>query len=651
MKHLSLLLMALALSAVSMAACAPPVPPATSSPGSQPTTAAIANPASEYCINQSGKLDIRKTDAGEVGVCVFDDGSECEEWALMRGECKPGQPPAVGMPNPASENCIKQGGKLDIRNTDAGEVGVCVFDDGSECEEWALMRGECQPGQAPVAAPAETPATATTGRVPLKDAVATMDPQDVWQNFYDLTQIPRPSHHEEKVRDYLVQFGKDLGLETIVDDAGNVLIRKPAAKGMENREGVILQAHMDMVPQKTSESTHDFLTDPIDAYVDGDWVVADGTTLGADDGIGMAIAMAVLQSQTPLGPIEVLFTVNEEDGMSGALGLQAGLLQGKILINLDSETEGEFTIGSAGGEYANVTATYPEVEIPDGVAAYQVSVAGLQGGHSGVDVNLGRGHATKLLVRFLTEAAAQNGVRLAQIAGGDAANAITREASALVVVPNDQVDAFLKHVQEFESIVKAELAAVEPDLNVQAVPADLPVKVMDETAQRMLVDALYATPQGVMRMSDAVPGLVETSTNIGIVKGEDGTLEVTCYLRSSVDTELDDLGQMIASVWDLAGIDVAFSGRYSGWNPNPNSPILLLMQDVYQELYGQEAEVVALHAGLECGTISAKYPGIDAISIGPTLEDVHTPNERLEVATVQKLVDLLQETLERVPAK
>jgi dipeptidase D len=408
---------------------------------------------------------------------------------------------------------------------------------------------------------------------------------------------------------------------------------------------------MDMVAQPL-DGTHDFLTEPIDAYVEGDWVKADGTTLGADDGSGIAIALAILQSKTlSLGPIEALFTVNEEDGMDGALGLQSGLLQGDTLINLDSETEGEFTIGSAGGNYGNVDTSYDEVETPSATAAYTVTVSGLQGGHSGVDINEGRGHATKLLVRLLSPAAAQYGVRLAQIEGGTAANAIPTLASALVVVPVDQTDAFLKYVQQYEGIVRSELAAVEPDLKVQATPAALPAKVMDEQVQQALVDALYGTPQGVIRMSDAVPGLVETSTNMGIVKAADGQLAVTYYPRSSVDTELDDINQMIASVWDLAGVEVAFSGRFSGWNPNPNSPILLLMEDVYKGMYGQDPNVTAVHAGLECGTIVSKYPGMDAISIGPTLQDVHTPNERIQVASVKKLNDFLIETLKQISEK
>lgn len=510
--------------------------------------------------------------------------------------------------------------------------------------------------QAPTPTPASmaagtTSAATPAAMVPLGDAVATMDPQDVWQNFYDLTQVPRPSHHEEQVRDFLVQFGQGLGLETIVDDVGNVLIRKPASPGLENRHGVILQAHMDMVPQKAPDSDHDFLTDPIDAYVDGEWVVADGTTLGADDGIGVAIAMAVLQSNgLALGPVEALFTVNEEDGMDGALGLQPGWLQGDILINLDSEDEGVFTIGSAGSDYIYVDTTYAEVPAPTATTAYTVTVSGLRGGHSGVNIGEGRVHATKLLLHLLSPAVEPYGVRLAQMEGGTAANAIPTTASALVLLPDDQVDAFLAYVQQYEAIVQSELATVEPDLKVQATPAGMPAKVMDETAQRLVLDALGGMPQGVLRMSDAVPGLVETSTNMGIVKVAGGALSAILLPRSSVDMELDDVNQMIASIWDLADIPVTISGRYSGWNPNPDSPILLLMEGVYQDLYGQQPKVTAVHAGLECGTIVSKYPGMDAISIGPTLQEVHTPNERLQIATVKKLNDFLLETLQRIPA-
>ena len=622
-------------------------------------SAGMANPASVNCAKQGGTLKIEEhEDGGQYGICYFEDNRQCEEWALLRGDCPVGGVKVTGYVTPAATYCAITGGTYAATGNSgqADEQGACTFKDGAQCDAWDYYNGKCDASTA-TAAPATTAAAATTATaavtttVPLKDAVATMDPQDVWQNFYQLTQIPRPSHHEEQVGDFLAQFGKDLGLETIVDDVGNVLIRKPASPGMEKRHGVILQAHMDMVAQPL-DGTHDFLTEPIAAYVEGDWVKADGTTLGADDGMGVAIAMAILQSKTlSLGPIEALFTVNEEDGMDGALGLQPGVLQGDTLINLDWETEGSFDIGSAGGDYGNVDTTYAEVETPAATAAYTVTVSGLQGGHSGVDINMGRGHATKLLVRLLSPAAGQYGVRLAQLAGGTAANAIPTSATALVVVPNDQIDAFLAYVKQYEGIVQSELAAVEPDLKVQATPAALPAKVMDEQVQQALMDALYGTPQGVIRMSDTVPDLVETSTNMGIVKAADGQLTVTCYPRSSVDTELDDINQMIASVWDLAGVEVTFSGRYPGWDPNPDSPILLLMQDVYKAMYGQDPEITAVHAGLECGTIVSKYPGMDAISIGPTLQDVHTPNERVQVSTVKKLNDFLIETLKQIPEK
>ena len=487
--------------------------------------------------------------------------------------------------------------------------------------------------------------------VPLRDVVATMEPQDVWQAFYDLTQVPRASHHEEQATAYLAAFGAELGLETTVDDVGNVIIRKPAAAGLETRHGVVLQAHMDMVPQTAPGNDFDFDTDAIEAYVDGDWVIADGTTLGADDGIGVALALGVLQSDVPLGPIEALFTVNEEDGMDGASGLQPGVLQGDILINLDSETEGEFTIGSAGGEYAEGVASFSMVDVPADMVGYTLTVGGLQGGHSGVEIGLGRGHATKLLVRLLRDLADAHDLHLAGMAGGTAANAIPTSASAVVVVPTAQAAAFEADVRAFEATLQNELALADPGVTVTASPAEIPGAVLGQDAQDVVIDVLYGTPQGVMRMSDAVPGLVETSTNMGILELSDGQLAITCLMRSSVDSELQDLHQMLSSVWRLAALDTTFSGLYGGWQPNPDSPILGLMTSAYEDLYGREPEVGAVHAGLEAGTIVAKYPGMDAISVGPTLEHVHTVDERLEIGTVAKLDDLLMATLQQIPVK
>ncbi len=504
------------------------------------------------------------------------------------------------------------------------------------------------PSVAPTVVSTSTPVSPTT-EIPLKDALNTLRPQDVFTNFYNITQVPRPSGYMDQIRAYLVQFGQGLELETIVDDAGNVIIRKPASPGMENREGVVLQAHMDMVAQP-ADGSFDFKTEPIHAYVDGDYVVADGTTLGADDGIGMAIIMSVLQSTTlETGPIEGLFTVDEETTMSGANGVKSDELKGRTLINLDWETEGIFTIGSAGGEDVDVNATYKQVSAPTNMVAYQVKVSGLQGGHSGMAINEGLGHATKLLVRLLKESLKPYGLRIASLEGGTAKNAIPTEASALVFLANANVDAFTKQVQDFEATVQAELKATEPNLSVQLQAIQPPTQVMDETFQNILIDAVYGTPQGVLRMSDTVPDLVETSTNLGITSAQDGQLQIVCYPRSSVDSELDDAAQMIASVWELAGYPVEISNRFPAWTPNPDSPILKQMQTIYKSLFGVDAQTTAIHAGLECSAIGGIYPDMDMISIGPTLEGVHTPHERLYIPSVQKVMDLVSTTLVEIP--
>lgn len=492
--------------------------------------------------------------------------------------------------------------------------------------------------------------TVPTHSVPLAEEVDSLQPQDVFSNFYEITQIPRPSGHTEAIRAFVVAFGEGLELETIVDEAGNVIIRKPASPGLEHREGVILQAHMDMVPQKTDDKQFDFEADPIPALVQNDYIIADGTTLGADDGIGMAMIMAVLQSDTlELGPIEGLFTVDEETDMSGINGLAPGVLQGTTLINLDSEEEGTFTIGSAGGGHAAVHAGYEQTPVPDGMVGYVVEVNGLQGGHSGVDINLGRGHATKLLVRLLNEATEPFSLRLSSIASGTAGNAIPREATALVWLDKAQTDEFLRFSEEFEATVRSELQAVEPDLRIEVSEAETPADVMEAGFQETLIDALYATPQGVLRMSDAVPGLVETSTNMGITNVQDGHLEMISYPRSSVDSAFTNTTQMIGSVWELAGLDVEVTDVYSGWAPDPNSPILALMQGVYEDLYGHEPVVSAVHAGLECGVLTGTYPDMDMISIGPTIENVHSPSEQLYIPSVARTMDLLTTTLELMP--
>ncbi len=487
-------------------------------------------------------------------------------------------------------------------------------------------------------------------RMPLEDALPNLEPGDVFQAFYDITQVPRPSGHLDQIRAFLVSFGEGLGLETIVDEAGNVLIRKPAAAGMENRKGVVLQAHMDMVGQNEDGKEFEFTTDPIQAMVDGDYIVADGTTLGADDGIGIAMILAILQSETlQAGPLEALFTVDEESTMTGANALKPELLRGRILINLDWETEGIFTIGAAGGEHINSTSTYPQVTAPTDTPCYTVKVQGLQGGHSGVNINDGLGHATRLLVRLLKGAGEPFGLRLASFSGGTASNAIPRDATAVVFVPTDQVDAFSAYVEEYEATIQAELAATEPDLVVQMETTTSPAQVMAPEFQHTLLDALYGTPQGVVRMSDAVPGLVETSSNLGVVIIQDGQMQLVDYPRSSVDSQLQDIEQAITSVWALAGYPVEITDWYAAWTPDPASPILGLTQSAYQELFGVEPTVSAVHAGLECGAIGGIYPEMDMISIGPTLEKVHSPSERLYIPSVDRLMKLLSEVLQGIP--
>ena len=519
----------------------------------------------------------------------------------------------------------------------------------------------CQPAQVPPGSVSQAPpvaaATATpeletlSGSVPLAEAVDSLEPQLFWQNFYSLTQIPRPSHHEEQISAFVAQFGRDLGLETIVDDVGNVIIRKPATEGMEDLPGVVLQAHMDMVAQKTSDSTHDFLTDPIDAYVEDGWVKARDTTLGADDGSGVAMIMMLLEEDDIAhGPLEGLFTVNEEDGFTGVNALQPGVLQGTILINIDSEEEGVFTIGSAGGVNVDISAQNTLEETPADYLGYEVAVSGLQGGHSGMEIGSNHGNANRLLARLLWLAEDQFGLRVASIAGGDRYNAIPREAAAIVAVPEAQAEAFTAFIGDFEKTVQQEYAATEPTLAVQAADGEQPGQVLPVDSQHALLDALYGSPNGVEKMSDAVPGLVETSTNLGILSVVDGTLTAGHLVRSAVDSERDELAQMVQSVFELAGTDAVQRDPYSGWPPNPDSPIVTLMQSEYESLFGKEATVEAIHAGLETSVIGAKYPEMDMISVGPTLEAVHSPDERMEVSTAEKLYELLVATLADIPA-
>jgi len=486
----------------------------------------------------------------------------------------------------------------------------------------------------------------------MSNDILQLNPKALWKNFYSLTQIPRPSKKEEQIREFIFNFGKNLGLETFVDEVGNVIIRKPATPGMENRKGVILQGHLDMVPQKNSDKVHDFEKDPIETIVDGEWVHANGTTLGADNGMGVAAAMSVLESKDMQhGPIEVLFTSDEETGMTGATGLKPGVLKGDILVNMDSEDEGELYIGCAGGTNGNMTFHYKEQPVSGDFKGFKINVTGLKGGHSGVDIHLGRGNANKIMNRVLYLVYVKHGVLLASIEGGSLRNAIPRESFAHIIVPSASVRDFLGCVDRLGTKIKNELSAVEPTLKIEAVPAEVPGTVIDKDVFVKFMNAIYACPNGVMRMSNEMTGLVETSNNLAIVKSENGTIGVKNLLRSSVDSAKDDLEVMMKCIFDLAGADSVFDGSYPGWKPNPASPILKTMQDIYNKKFGNIPEIKAIHAGLECGILGGAYPNWDMISFGPTIRFPHSPDEKVNIATVQKFWDFLVETLKNIPVK
>ena len=479
--------------------------------------------------------------------------------------------------------------------------------------------------------------------------ILNLEPQEVWKHFYSLTQIPRPSGHEEKIRSFIAGFGNNLGLETIVDDVGNVIIRKPATPGMENRKGAILQAHLDMVPQKNSGVKHDFEKDPINAVVDGDWVRSDATTLGADNGIGVATVMAVLASTgIEHGPLEALFTSDEECGMTGAFGLKPGLLRGEILLNLDSEDEGELFVGCAGGLYGKAIFRYNREPVPGGYTGVRIKVSGLKGGHSGIDIHLGRGNANKIMNRILYDGYVRHGMLLAAIDGGSLSNAIPRESTATVAVHAYNAELLVKDIAKKAEEIKSELSTVEPELAIEAELAENPDRVIDEGVFFAMLKSVYACPDGVVRMSGYMPDLVETSNNLARIISDEKTVALECLIRSSVDSARDDLQIMVKSVFDLAGADMVFNGGYPGWKPNPDSQILKGMRDIYRVKFGKEPEIRAVHAGLECGIIGATYPALDMISFGPTIRHPHSPDEKVNISSVRKFWDFLVETLRNV---
>lgn len=482
---------------------------------------------------------------------------------------------------------------------------------------------------------------------------AALKPALVWKHFAQIANIPHPSYHEEKIRKYVIDFAKSIGLECKEDEAHNVYVRKPATKGMEDRKGVILQAHLDMVPQKNNDKKFDFEKDPIEAYIDGDWVTANGTTLGADNGIGAAAILAVLEDNSLVhGPVEALFTATEETGMDGANGLKKGLLHGDILLNLDSEAEGELYVGCAGGLDANITFDYKAEAAPtcDWTAA-KLTISGLKGGHSGIQIGYQRANANKLLFRFLRMAGKSYDVLLASVDGGSLRNAIPREAEAVVMVKTKDFEQFTKELEAYEQVVKAEFAGIEDAVSIKAKKCDAPKVIIEKEVACNLTKAIIGCPNGVQKMSMSMHGLVQTSTNLARVISDGKSVKIQCLLRSSVNTEKDELGEALAAVFELAGAKVELSGSYNGWNPDMESPILKAMTDSYKALYGKAPLVTAIHAGLECGIIGSNYPKLDMISFGPTICYPHSPDEKVEIASVAKFYDFLVHTLKNAPKK
>ncbi len=479
-----------------------------------------------------------------------------------------------------------------------------------------------------------------------------LEPKQLWNYFHDITQIPHPSKKEKRIVDYVVKFGKEHKLDTIVDKVGNVIIRKPATKGMEKRKGVVLQTHLDMVPQKNNDKKHDFEKDPIQTIIDGDWVKANGTTLGSDNGIGVAAALAVLASKDlQHGPLEALFTIDEETGMTGVFGLKKGVLKGDILMNLDSEDEHELCVGCAGGIDISATKKYKEEKTPGKMIACRITVKGLKGGHSGVDIALGRANSNKLLFRFLMQAESDFGIRLAEAAGGNLRNAIPRESSAVLLVATAKAKAFEKFIRGYEKMYKAEFAETEPDLSFTCKKCEVPAKVMAKPDQYGIIRAVFACPCGVQRMSQAMKGLVETSNNMAIVKVAKGSLEVHNLCRSAVDSAKEATAWRIAAGFHLIGAKVTMSGGYPGWKPNMASPVLKAMSGTYKKMFGAEPDVKAIHAGLECAIIGGVYPNLDMISFGPTIKYPHSPDEKVNIPSVKKFYAFLCESLKQVPAK
>jgi dipeptidase D len=482
--------------------------------------------------------------------------------------------------------------------------------------------------------------------------VRNLEPKEVWNMFADLNAVPRPSKKEERVIQFMVDFGKKLNLETFVDKVGNVIITKPATKGLENRKTVVLQSHLDMVHQKNSDTIFNFEKEGIKMLIQGDWVTADGTTLGADNGLGVASIMAVLASTEIEHPnLEALFTIDEETGMTGAMGLEGGILKGEILLNLDTEEDDEIGMGCAGGIDVTAIRTYSEELVPETATAFTISVKGLNGGHSGMDIIKGLGNANKIMNRLLFEGYTNYGLKISEVNGGSLRNAIPRESFALVTIDTASKEFFLLKTSELINNIKEEFATIESNLIIEIQETQLPEKVMELEIQEGFLKSTYAAFNGVYRMSPDIENLVETSNNIARVVVKSGHIKIGCLTRSSSETNKIDLANSLKSAYELSGFDVELSGEYPGWQPNINSEILDIVSNLYENLHGEKAKVEACHAGLECGILGQNYPEIDMVSFGPTIRGAHSPDERASISSTKKFWRFLIEILGNIPKK
>ena len=483
----------------------------------------------------------------------------------------------------------------------------------------------------------------------MEKLIKDLEPQIIWKNFYLLTQVPRPSGHLGKIQQFLLDWAKEHGIEAFKDGAENIVMRKPATPGRENHKCAVLQAHMDMVPQKTDESTHNFETDPIEAYIDGDWVKAKGTTLGSDDGMGVAAIMAVMESNDiQHGPLEALITADEETCMYGVNHLSADTLKGDILLNIDNETMSEFVIGSAGGVNINATMQYKEVELEEGDIAVKVTLKGLRGGHSGLEINEGRANANKLMARFVRQAIADDEARLCAWQGGNMRNAIPRTATAVLAVPLENYDDFCELAEYCQQVFTDEFRGVEENITLTVETTAMPAGRVPEEIQDNLVDAIMACHDGVLRNIPSIPSVVETSSNLGIINIGGGEASILILARSSNETMMEYIQEMQESCFSMAGMKVEYGGNYGAWQPNFDSPIVAKMVEVHRKLFGEEAKVQVCHAGLECSIIGGVYPGMDLVSFGPTLRSPHTPDERCNIPSVAKFWTFLKALLEEI---